>query len=353
MIPETIFEFDTLDFYRPGKSFYQLSFTHDGDWASILVPLIVINGRKGPGPGIVVFGGTHGNEFEGQVAALRLAQELDPGEMTGTVILMPRLNPPACTAVMRESPLDRGNMNRAFPGEPDGTITYRIAHFVSAYIFPRVSIVIDIHAGGTKLRFPVLPSVLETADIAVWKQAVNTAFLFDAPFVGVGNASLQPGTLTGYAASLGKVTIGGEFGYCKSVYLKGLRHAFEGILNVLRHYGNLTGKPRRVDPVRKEPPLMIRAASAKEYVPAPFSGIFEPVLDVGEPVAEGQLLGRLHNFERFSQPAFEICAPHKGYVLMLIFEGPVQQGDWIYVIGEETSAPSGEALAIWERMVVD
>ena len=98
---------------------------------------------------------------------------------------------------------------------------------------------------------------------------------------------------------------------------------------------------------------MIRAASAEEYVPAPFAGIFEPVLDVGEPVAEGQLLGRLHNFERFSQPAFEIRAPHRGYVLMLVFEGPVQQGDWIYVIGEETSAPTGEAQAIWERMIVD
>lgn len=350
---ETIFDFDKLDFEKPGKSFYQLSFIHDGDWASILVPLIVINGQKGPGPGVAIFGGTHGNEFEGQVAALKLAHELDPSAMSGRVLLMPRLNPPACAAVMRESPLDRGNMNRVFPGKPDGTITYRIAHFVSTYIFPKVSVVVDVHAGGTKLRFPVLPAVLESADASLWKEAVNTVFLFDAPFVGVGSASLQLGTLTGCASSLGKVTIGGEFGYCKSVYLPGLRHAFEGILNVLRHNGNLTGRPRRVDPVRKGPPIMIRAASAEEYVPAPFAGIFEPVLDVGEPVAEGQLLGRLHNFERFNQPAFEIRAPHKGYVMMLVFEGPVQQGDWIYVIGEETSAPTGEAQAIWERMIVD
>ena len=98
---------------------------------------------------------------------------------------------------------------------------------------------------------------------------------------------------------------------------------------------------------------MIRAASAQEYVPAPFAGIFEPVLDVGESVAKGQLLGRLHNFERFNQPAFEIYAPHNGYVLMLVFEGSVQQGDWIYVIGEETAAPSGEARALWQRMIAN
>ena len=194
MITETIFDFEKLDFERPGKSFYQLSFIHDGDWASILVPLIVINGEKGPGPGVAIFGGTHGNEFEGQVAALKLAHELDPSAMSGRVLLMPRLNPPACAAVTRESPLDRGNMNRAFPGKPDGTITYRIAHFVSTYIFPKASVVVDIHAGGTKLRFPVLPAVLESADASLWNEAVNTVFLFDAPFVGVGSASLQLGT---------------------------------------------------------------------------------------------------------------------------------------------------------------
>lgn len=348
---ETIFDFDKLDFDRPGKSLYQLAFIHDGDWASILVPLIVINGRKGPGTGVAVFGGTHGNEFEGQVAALRLAQELDPAEMSGRLILMPRLNPPACAAATRESPLDRGNMNRAFPGKPDGTVTYRIAHFVTNYIFPQVSVVLDIHAGGTKLRFPVLPAVLETSDVTLWNDAVNTVFLFDAPFVGVGSASLQSGTLTGHSAALGKVTIGGEFGYCRSVHLKGLRHAFEGALNVLRYHGNLPGEIRRVDPERRNPPIMIRAASAEEYVPAPFAGIFEPVLDVGEPVEKDQLLGRLHNFERFDRPAFEVRARHRGHVLMLVFEGPVQQGDWIYVIGEETSAPSNAAYALWKSMI--
>lgn len=350
---ETVFDFETLDLERPGKSFYQLSFAHDGDWASILVPLIVINGERGRGPSIVVFGGTHGNEYEGQVAALRLAHALDPREMSGQVILIPRLNPPACAAVLRESPLDRGNMNRAFPGNPSGTITFRIAHFVSKYIFPRVSVVVDIHAGGTKLRFPVLPAVLETSDPALWQETVNVSFLFDSEFVGVGKASLQPGTLTGYASSLGKVTIGGEFGYCKSVYLKGVRHAFEGMLNILRYYGNLPGKPKRVDPFRKRHPVLIRAASAEEYVPAPFAGILEPAVEVGESVAEGQLLCRLHNFERISQPAFEIRAPHAGVVLMLVFEGPVQQGDWIYVIGTETDAPSGEARALWEQMLVE
>jgi predicted deacylase len=350
---ETIFNFEELDLERPGKSFYLLSFTHDGDWASILVPLIVINGEKGRGRGIAVFGGTHGNEYEGQVAALRLAHMLDPTEMSGRVILMPRLNPPACAAVLRESPLDRGNMNRAFPGSPNGSVTFRIAHFVSKFIFPKSDVVVDIHAGGTKLRFPVLPAVLETSDAAVWRETVNVSFLFDSEFVGVGKASLQPGTLTGYASSLGKVTIGGEFGYCKSVHLKGVRHAFEGILNLLRHYGNLPGKPRRVDPARNRHPVLIRAASAEEYVPAPFAGILEPTVDVGESVAEGQPLARLHNFERISQPAFEIRAPHAGIVLMLVFAGPVQQGDWIYVIGTETEPPSTEAQALWEQMVVE
>jgi predicted deacylase len=336
---KTIHEFDQIDFDRPGKSFYELAFIHDGNWASIMFPLIVINGENGAGKGIGAFGGTHGNEYEGQVAILRLAHELDPREMSGRVILIPRLNPPACAAGTRESPLDRGNMNRAFPGDAGGTITYRISHFVSSIIFPQIEVVLDMHAGGTKLRFPVAASCLEVPDPALWQETVRVAFLFDTPFIGVGRASFQLGTLTGHASSLGKVSIGGEFGYCRSVHLAGVRHVYEGIKNVLRHYGNLPGKVQKVDPTRDRPPILLRAAEAEDFVPSPFSGVFEPVVDVGHRVRKGDLLGRLYNFERIDHAPVEIRSRRDGYVLMLEFEGPVQKGDWIYVVGQETPPP--------------
>src|SRR5215510_14082017 len=96
-----------IDFLSPGKRHYQVAFHLDGAWGYSLVPLTVINGLRGSNPnGVVCFGGTHGNEYEGQIAVKRLGTELNPDEMTGRVILIPQLSESACDANSRTSPLD-------------------------------------------------------------------------------------------------------------------------------------------------------------------------------------------------------------------------------------------------------
>jgi predicted deacylase len=138
--PTVIFDPSKIDFEKPGKHHYHVAFHHDSSWGYSLVPLTVINGLKKStehSPGVAVFGGTHGNEWEGQVTVKRLCHDLDPAEMTGRVILSPQLSESACTANTRISPLDGVNMNRAFPGNPRGSISYRIASFVKTRIFPQ------------------------------------------------------------------------------------------------------------------------------------------------------------------------------------------------------------------------
>src|SRR5262249_2197279 len=102
MTVRTIYTFTDLDFDRPGKAHYEVAFHHDGTWGNVLVPLTVINGARGAGKTVACFGGTHGNEYEGQVAVWKLAQALQPEELAGRVILMPRLCTPACDAGSRE-----------------------------------------------------------------------------------------------------------------------------------------------------------------------------------------------------------------------------------------------------------
>lgn len=101
-----VHDHNTIDFDRPGKSMYEVAFHYDGTWGNALAPLAVINGAAGPGKSVVCFGGTHGNEYEGQVAVWRLMHELDPAQISGRVILMPRLNTPACISGTRESRMD-------------------------------------------------------------------------------------------------------------------------------------------------------------------------------------------------------------------------------------------------------
>ena len=134
-----------IDFNRPGKHHYQVAFHLDSGWGYSLVPMTVINGTAGAAapdtPGVVAFGGTHGNEYEGQVAVKRLCNELDPARMRGRVILIPQLSESACRAHQRCSGEDGVNMNRAFPGDPRGTVSYRISNFVKTRIFPQVRVV--------------------------------------------------------------------------------------------------------------------------------------------------------------------------------------------------------------------
>src|SRR5512142_2704171 len=108
--PTVTYEPSQIDFERPGKAHYQIAFHLDGTWGYSLVPLTVINGTAGGSgtepPGLVAFGGTHGNEYEGPVAIKRLCRDLAPGEMRGRVILVPQLSETACRAHTRFSPED-------------------------------------------------------------------------------------------------------------------------------------------------------------------------------------------------------------------------------------------------------
>src|SRR5687768_1515847 len=174
-----------IDFTRPGKHHYRAAFHLDGSWGYSLVPITVINGvRAAPeAPGVAVFGGTHGNEYEGQIAVKRLCRDLDAETVGGRVILMPQLSESACTAHRRSSPEDNVNMNRAFPGTARGTLSSRIAHFVSSRVFPHARVVIDLHAGGREASFPLCTSLHPIPDAAQQAETLLVAALFDTPFI--------------------------------------------------------------------------------------------------------------------------------------------------------------------------
>src|SRR5215467_14159835 len=105
-MPTVVHDPKEIDFDRPGKQHYQVAFHLDGTWGYSLVPLTVINGLGGPNKsGVICFGGTHGNEYEGQIAVKRLCADLDPDAMAGRVILIPQLSESACNANTRVSPL--------------------------------------------------------------------------------------------------------------------------------------------------------------------------------------------------------------------------------------------------------
>jgi predicted deacylase len=324
-----------IDFDSPGKQHYQVAFHLDGTWGYSLVPLTVINGLAGQNATTVIcFGGTHGNEYEGQIAVKRLCSDLDPARIAGRVILMPQLSESACVANSRVSPLDGVNMNRAFPGNPRGTISSRIANFVKTRIFPLGRVVIDIHSGGREGAFPLCASFHPIPDHSQRAETARVSRLFDTPFVFIYASTMASGLLTDEAEAEGKITVGGEFGGGETTSRFGVRHAYEGVLNVLRHYGLIEGEIRQIRPDGSPEPVLVKADQLDYYVPCPRNGIWEPVVDLGAQVAVGDLVGRLHDFSDHGVPAMEIRAQRSGYVAMMHLSARPVKGQTLYVAAD-------------------
>jgi len=337
--PAVIYDPSKIDFERPGKNHYHVAFHHDSSWGYSLVPLTVINGlkkSKADSPGVAVFGGTHGNEWEGQVTVKRLCHDLDPAEMSGRVILVPQLSESACNANTRISPLDGVNMNRAFPGNPRGSISYRIANFVKTRVFPQVRVVIDLHAGGNEGGFALCTSFHPIPDPEQRAEMNLVAALFDTPFILIYTSDMASGLLPEEAENEGKIAIGGEFGFGESVSLKGVQHAYEGVKNVLRHYRMLTGKVVKIDPGRPSPPRLVDASNLEDFIPAPRTGIWESVVELGADVKKGDLVGRLHDFSDHSSDPLDIRAHRAGAVLMMHFPAHVAKGVTLFVIARDS-----------------
>lgn len=118
---------------------------------------------------------------------------------------------------------------------------------------------------------------------------------------------------------------------------RGLQHIYHGILNVLRHYLLLPGDIVRVDADRDHPPQLVAAVELGNYVPAPFSGVFEPRFTPGRAVNEGELVAHLYDFEQVSRARFEVRAPRDGYILLQPFRAPTKKGDTMLVVAQEVA----------------
>lgn len=336
--PEVIYDFALVDFDTPGKRHYQLAFHLDSAWGYSLVPLTVVRGAAGEETGVAVIGGTHGNEYEGQIAVKRLCQSLEADGLRGLVVLMPQLSESACRAGTRVSPLDGINMNRAFPGNARGSLSYRIAHFLKTAVFPRVRVVIDIHSGGREAVFPLCTSFHRLPDAAQFAEIARAARLFETPFLFVYSRQMGSGLLTDEAEDDGKIAIGGEFGSGEGVNPDGVRHAYEGSLNVMRHYGLLPGPARPIATGDRRQRL-IQAPDLADYRPCPREGIWEPLAAPGDDVDEGQLLGLLHDFSDHSAAPLEIFAHRSGVLIARYAAAVCPKGLTLFVIGEETGFP--------------
>src|SRR5436190_881699 len=127
----------SVDFTRNGIQHGFLRLPHSDDasaWGSVMIPVTVA--KNGDGATALLTGGNHGDEYEGVVALFDLARTLSIDDIAGRIIIVPAMNYPAFRMATRTSPIDRLNLNRSFPGRPDGTVTEKIADYFTRYLLP-------------------------------------------------------------------------------------------------------------------------------------------------------------------------------------------------------------------------
>ena len=327
-----------LDLASPGRRHYLVALEHDSIWGDHLIPLSVFVGPEAqPGQGLVAFGANHGNEYEGPLALRHMSREIEAGDVRGRIILVPVLNPPAFRAGARDAALDDGrNLNRAFvPGAGAGAlagITHRIAGFVREHIWPHVHVVIDLHAGGNVARFARGASFHLVDDPEQGAVIERTARWFGTPLL-IAYQNETPGLLTSEAERLGKITIGGEFGWGGAVSAEGVRYARHGVRAAAVLHGQLRGEIAPIAHHADNTQRLVAMIDRACFTPAPFAGHYEPVLDCGAAVEEGALIGWLHDFDRLELDPWPVRAGVAGVVIAQAWLAPVAQGQHIAVVG--------------------
>jgi N-alpha-acetyl-L-2,4-diaminobutyrate deacetylase len=326
---------DQIDLDTTGRRDYWVTLEHDGDWADWRIPLTVIVGdRARPREGVVAFGSTHGNEYEGPVAIRHLCHEIDAGAVAGRLILVPVLNPAAFAAGTRDGA--GVNLNRAFV---DGagidpalsSIGHRIARFVREKIWPHVHVVLDLHAGGTVARFAPMTSFHAVPDPAQEAATIDAARRFGTPFVA-RYQDRTPGLLTSEAEGLGKITVGCELGWGAAVSPRGVEHARRGVLAAAVRYAGLD-LPVAGDDV-DDAQTLLEMIDPACFIPAPWPGWYEPLHECGAAVAAGDPIGYLHDFDRIDEPPRTITATVSGYLVAQAWLAKVTAGQHIAVVGE-------------------
>jgi len=320
----------TIDLEAPGVRHGHLRLPHSDDrsaWGSLMIPITVVVG--GEGPTALLTGANHGDEYEGPVALFDLAHRLAREQITGRVILCPAMNYPAFRAGRRTSPIDGGNMNRAFPGRPDGTPTERVADFFTRVLLPEADLVVDLHSGGRTLEFLPFCAAHLLPDAEQQARCVAAMEAFNAPYSMILLEIDSAGMYDSAAEAQGKTFISTELGGGGTTTARSCAIARRGIANVLRHAGILAGQP--------EPAASVRLAMPDErcYLLSDGDGLLEPCVDLGAPVRAGQLVARVWEVTHSGRAPREYRAAIDGLLAGRHFPGLVAIGDVIAVLAVE------------------
>lgn len=312
--------------------------TNQSGWATHQVPIISI--KNGIGPTVLVIGGTHGDEYEGQIAAVTLARKLQVEDVIGRIIIIPCISMIAARNGNRLWD-DGANFNRVFPGKESGAIYDKFAHFLSSELFPICDGVVDMHSGGRSMYFIPSSNMTWVKDMNQRTKLIKNMLAWNTEVHMIGGE--QPNTdpyslLNRNAEAQGKSVSTGEFGGAGITTPETVRITKEGLENLLRTYGVLKGTVKSRAEMSRGPVEFIDFRDSQGFINAPRAGIYENLVALGAHVNKGEIVGQIHEVDHPDVLPTPVHAKLAGVVSVIRGFPPVVTGDCVCVVGKKRNS---------------
>lgn len=292
------------------------------------IPVHIVAGSR-VGPTVALTGATHGDNVAGPQWIRAVLEGLDPAELAGSVIGVPVGNPAAFEWDRRHTPNDGANMNRSYPGDPDGSLTERMAYALGGLI-RQVDLLIDCH-GGSETSINYMYG-RPTGDASYDDRVFELARIFGMEYLWQGTG--YAGSLTHLAYKDGTPALILELGNTELCGAKYLAEAVRGTRNVLQHLRMLSGTPK----LRGTQWLL----HERKLIRPRNGGLFVPEIGpegLNAVVTGGSILGRvwdptrLEEIEAITAPFAETAVLQTRPALTR-----VHPGDYAYILGNRGNA---------------
>jgi predicted deacylase len=291
------------------------------------IPLGIVEGRQ-PGPTLAVLGGVHASEYAARNSAVRFWELLDPEEISGRVLVVLVADVTAFQAHhIYTNPIDGKNLNRIYPGDPDGTLSEVIVHTLMEEVISRADAIIDCHGGefDEYMGFYLIAPLTGEEDVD--RKTLALAHALGIPFIETTDASgkwMGRGTMQAEAVRRGIPAMAIEVGQRGEEDEQATAAGYNALRNALKHLGMVQGQPVpwAGKPVRLERGHIVLSQEG---------GVFKRNVMVGDRVEEGDLFGAVYDFD--DTLLEEIHTPEAGIVLTVISSPAIRAGGFAGKIG--------------------
>lgn len=304
------------------------------DHTPITLTVLVVNGRR-PGPRLFVNAALHGDEVNGVEIIRRLIRHRSLDRLSGTLIMVPVVNVFGFITHTRYLP-DRRDLNRSFPGSPNGSPAAQLAHLFLNEVVAKCTHGLDLHTGAIhRSNMPQVRGDLSNP------QARELAQAFGVPLIL--NAALRPGSLRAAATEFGIPVLVFEGGEALRFDEIAIRAGLHGILGVMASLGMIR---RRVRSRTEFTPIFARSST---WVRAPRSGVLRSAVKLGTVVEADQIMGNIA--DPFGATDVPVLASSDGVIIGQSVVPVVNQGDGLFHIGRVADAD--EAMEAVESFYED